>query len=123
MMSTLTMHCMWLGSELTLTLLISMIMQHYRHIIMHYKYVHNALQVDPLSNVLPNDLTSMFSYVFCLFKHTVGKLCSACLTVWHTLHTNRKVIMSQQYLIMLYWCFSIKSNKLDESERKGELFT
>ncbi len=31
------------SSKLTLTLLITMIIQHYRHIITHYKCVHNAL--------------------------------------------------------------------------------
>ncbi len=37
---------LWLWLGLTLTLLIVMIKQHYRHIIMHYKYVHNALEMD-----------------------------------------------------------------------------
>ncbi len=42
---------LWLG--LTLTLLITMIIQHFRHIITHYNYVHNALQMHALSKMLP----------------------------------------------------------------------
>ncbi len=43
-MNTLTMHYMWLWLQIGFTLnsLVTMIIQHYRCIIMHYKYVHNA---------------------------------------------------------------------------------
>ncbi len=34
---------MGLGLELTLTLLITMIILHYRHIVTHFKYVHNTV--------------------------------------------------------------------------------
>ncbi len=44
---------LWSGSGLSLTLLIYMIIQNYGRIIMHCKYVHNALQMDALSKVLP----------------------------------------------------------------------
>ncbi len=43
MMNAHIKHCMWLGLGLTQTLLTSMIIQRYRHIITHFKYVHNAL--------------------------------------------------------------------------------
>ncbi len=48
-MNTLVMRYMWLwlwlgvGLGLIITLLITMIIQHYGCIIMHYMYVHNAL--------------------------------------------------------------------------------
>ncbi len=43
-----------LGLGLSLTLLMTMIIWHYRHIITHYKYVHNALQMHAFSKMLPN---------------------------------------------------------------------
>ncbi len=51
------MHYMWLwlglGLGLIVTLLVTMMIQHHRCITTHYKYVHNALQMDVLSKVLP----------------------------------------------------------------------
>ncbi len=44
---------LWLELELILTLLITMIIQHYRCIMMHYKSVLNALKMDALGKVLP----------------------------------------------------------------------
>ncbi len=45
-----------LGAELPQTLRITMIIQHYRHITRHHKCVHNALQMQALSEVLPLEL-------------------------------------------------------------------
>ncbi len=42
---------MWLWFGLNVTLLLALIIQHYRCIIMHYTYVHNALWMDALSKV------------------------------------------------------------------------
>ncbi len=48
------MHYMWLWLGSTLIILpITVIIQHYRCIIMHYKYVHNASQMDALSEIIP----------------------------------------------------------------------
>ncbi len=43
---------LWLRLGLTLALLITMITQHYRHIITHFKYVHNVLSEDTLNKLL-----------------------------------------------------------------------
>ncbi len=40
-------------SKVRLALLVTMIIEHYRCIITHYRYVHNALLTDALSKVLP----------------------------------------------------------------------
>ncbi len=40
-------------SIVRLTLLVTIIIEHYRCIIMHYRYVHNALPIDAVSKVLP----------------------------------------------------------------------
>ncbi len=49
------MHFMWLWlwSGSTPALFITTIIQPYRHDITHHEYVHNALQMDALSEVLP----------------------------------------------------------------------
>ncbi len=55
-MNTLLIHYRWLWLELTLTLLVTVIIWHYRRTVTHYKYVHNALEKDALSKVLPFSL-------------------------------------------------------------------
>ncbi len=68
-----------LGLGLTLALPIAVIIRLYRHIIMHYKYDHNALWMDGLSNVLLKKLT-----VYCLshFKSSVHEINSRDSTKW-----------------------------------------
>ncbi len=52
----------WLGLELTLTLLITMIIQHYRHTITHYEYVHNALWMRAFSKVLQRKVSVIIKW-------------------------------------------------------------
>ncbi len=46
----------------------AMVIQHYRHIITHLKYVHNALLMDALSYVLPKVVVEVVIYLLVLLR-------------------------------------------------------
>ncbi len=68
-MNTVIMLYMWLWFELllgsTLSLLVTMIIQHYKHIITHYEYVHN---IDGCFKVPPRFSSSCFLFAVCVKK-------------------------------------------------------
>ncbi len=69
-MNTLMMHYKWLQLRLTWTLVKTMIVQHYRCIVTRCKYVHNALEMYALREVLANLLQDTLCNAFQKLSNT-----------------------------------------------------